>query len=314
MLRFLALSILLVCQTAQAVEPPSYVLEWGIPGSMPGEFLAIQGVAVDDVGFVYVVDQSNHRVQKFTASGVFVTQWGTFGSQPGNLTYPTGIAHRAGEIYVVDHSNHRIQVFDKAGSVLRGFGNVPGPGFLSYPIDVAVDTDGFVYVSDEGDGQFSPLDDTVKKYASDGTFVMNWGVPTRAFGIHTSDGRVYVGGNVIAVHATDGVFQGTIGSVGSAPGQFRLAAHIARDPAGNFYVGDNGNHRVQMFDASFQFLTQWGEQGSAPGQFVRPNFLAIDAAGDIYVSDNGNSRIQKFAFAPVAARLTDWSQFKRAYR
>ena len=42
-------------------------------------------VAIDSQGMVYVADNANHRVQKFTPEGEFVMVIGRLGSQPGEL-------------------------------------------------------------------------------------------------------------------------------------------------------------------------------------------------------------------------------------
>ena len=44
-----------------------------------GQFNAPAGVAVASDGSVYVTDSGNHRIQKFTSEGVFVSKWGTEG-------------------------------------------------------------------------------------------------------------------------------------------------------------------------------------------------------------------------------------------
>jgi tripartite motif-containing protein 71 len=55
----------------------------------------------------------NHRVQEFTSSGVYLTQWGTQGGGPGQFDIPCwGIAADAdGNVYVADSANQRIQKF-----------------------------------------------------------------------------------------------------------------------------------------------------------------------------------------------------------
>ncbi len=75
-------------------------------------------VAVDSSGNVYVVDSYNHRVQKFTSSGVFLLEWGGFGSDDGKLYYPKGIAvDSSNNVYVVDAYNHRVQKFTSSGVI-----------------------------------------------------------------------------------------------------------------------------------------------------------------------------------------------------
>jgi len=64
------------------------------------------------------------------------------------------------------------------------------------------------------------------------------------------------------------------------------------------YVVDMGNHRIQKFDTSTNFLPQllakWGTKGQEPGQFWNPWGIACDRDGCIFVTDTGNHRIQKF--------------------
>jgi DNA-binding beta-propeller fold protein YncE len=75
---------------------------WGTRGTGAGEFNDPCGVAVDGGGNVYIPDRGNHRVQKFTSNGTFVTQWGT-----SQLNWsPRGLAlDNADNVYIIDASN-----------------------------------------------------------------------------------------------------------------------------------------------------------------------------------------------------------------
>jgi uncharacterized protein (TIGR03663 family) len=86
----------------------------------------------------------------------------------------------------------------------------------------------------------------------------------------------------------------TWGSQGKGQGQFQDPRGIAVDEAGNVYVADSGNHRIQKFDSRGQFITQWGSQGMGSGQFQEPWGIAVDAEGHVYVADTWNHRVQKF--------------------
>jgi hypothetical protein len=52
------------------------------------------------------------------------------------------------------------------------------------------------------------------------------------------------------------------GSRGSGQGQFNIVHGIAIDAQGNVYVGDEGNKRVQVFDADGNFKTQFTNVGA----------------------------------------------------
>jgi DNA-binding beta-propeller fold protein YncE len=66
------------------------------------------------------------------------------------------------------------------------------------------------------------------------------------------------------------------------------------DEAGDVYVADWRNDRVQKFTSDGEFVMKFGESGSANSEFNRPTDVAVDADGDIYVCDRGNNRVQLF--------------------
>lgn len=72
---------------------------------------------------------------------------------------------------------------------------------------------------------------------------------------------------------------------------------MATDAAGNVYVADTNNHRIQKFTGGGAYITQWGSHGSGDGQFDAPLGIAIDTAGNVHVADANNNRIQKFGDA-----------------
>ena len=47
------------------------------------------------------------------------------------------------------------------------------------------------------------------------------------------------------------------GDVGNGQGQLTMAKSIAVDPQGKVYIGDRSYARIQKFDASGKFVTQW---------------------------------------------------------
>ncbi len=73
---------------------------------------------------------------------------------------------------------------------------------------------------------------------------------------------------------------------------FYMPSAVSVDGAGNLYVLDTGNHRVQKFGPDGKYLATYGRQGQGPGEFYYPAWLAIDAKGFIYVTDPNNQRIQ----------------------
>jgi sugar lactone lactonase YvrE len=89
-------------------------------------------------------------------------------------------------------------------------------------------------------------------------------------------------------------YTSSFGSLGAGNGQFNKPADAAVDAAGNIWVADRENNRLQKFNAKGEYLSQLGSKGSGDGQFEKPWGVAIDASGNIWVADSGNGRVQKF--------------------
>ena len=80
--------------------------------------------------------------------------------------------------------------------------------------------------------------------------------------LHVADGH---GGNDrIAKFNKDGDFLKSWGQTGSAQGQFNQIRGIASDAAGNIYVADAGNNRIQVFDGEGAFVADH-QHRDAPG-------------------------------------------------
>ena len=77
----------------------------GSYGTGDGQFDALAGVAIDSLGFVYVVDAGNNRVQKFDSDGNFITKWGSHGTGPGEFENPVAIdIDSLNRIYVTNNN------------------------------------------------------------------------------------------------------------------------------------------------------------------------------------------------------------------
>jgi sugar lactone lactonase YvrE len=98
----------------------------------------------------------------------------------------------------------------------------------------------------------------------------------------------------VVVFSTKGEFLRAWGGEGEDDGQFIFPATIEIDSAGNVYVVDVINARVQKFDSAGNHLLTVGELGGKAGSFYRPKGVAVDVAGNIYVSDSFLGVVQVF--------------------
>lgn len=130
-----------------------FLAQWGRPGKGPGEFDLPHGIALDQVGRVYVADRSNARVQVFDSTGRFLADWhGPLLGRP----YAVAVSPD-GTILTVDGGDQPTVPPDRGGAThltasgkvlerFGSFGNHDGQFRLAH--DLAVAKDRAVYVVD----------------------------------------------------------------------------------------------------------------------------------------------------------------------
>ena len=226
----------------------------------PGTFNEPWGVAVGPDGSVYVSDTWNHRIQKFTPDGQFVTSWGQYGQADQQYGFwgPRGLAVDAdGNVYVADTGNKRIVVFDAQGIYLSEFGSAGlDPGQFDEPVGVAVDENGEVYVTDTWNQRvqtFTPSDDKTFFFPDRQWDVFGWygqSLDNKPFIAVNAEGHVFVTDpeqyRVIEFTGEGDVVR-TWGDFGDTPTTFELASGIAVDPDGHVWVTDGANNRIMRF-------------------------------------------------------------------
>jgi sugar lactone lactonase YvrE len=176
----------------------------------------------------------------------------------------------------------------------QGLGN----GRFQKPRAVAIDAKDRLYIVD--------MTARIQVFDADGKFLRSWRTPQSQNGRPTGlsidqQGRVvvadthyyrvlfYTPGGVLLEEETIG------GTLGQGEGEFEFLTDVVQDSAGNYYVGEYGQHdRIQKFSPAGEFLLQWGTHGEAPGQFRRPQGLLVDGQDRIWVADACNHRIQVF--------------------
>jgi sugar lactone lactonase YvrE len=307
-----------------------------------------------------VADSLNETIREITPAGVVTTLAGSpgqFGSTDGTganarFNDPTGLAvDLAGNVYVADAGNDTIRKIAPGGVVTTFAGTAGAPGSadgtganarFNFPVSVAVDSAGNLYVADEGNS-------TIRKITPDGTvstLAGTAGVTGSADGTgaaaqftHPAGVAVDLAGNVyvadtfnaeireITLAGVVTTIAGTAGMAGSANGtgsaaQFSLPGGIAVDNQGNIYVAEgldmgNGNDDVREITPAGVVTTLAGSVdmiGSADGigggaQFNSPTSLAVNGWGDIAVADSGNDTIRELSIqsVPVQSGLTGTS-------
>jgi streptogramin lyase/ribosomal protein L27 len=287
-------------------------------------------LALDNDGNMYVADRGNNSIRKISTSGVVTTLAGKviggFTNGTGtNATFrgPNGIAvDPQGFVYVSDGSNNAIRKISPSGVVSTFAGGTSGfidgtgtSAQFDHPASLVIDTDGNVYVSDNGNQSIRKIstDGVVTTLAGSGERGYVDGTGTAAefqepFGLVIDPtGNLYVADNfnlrlrkitpegVVTTVAGSGNYASTDGTGTDA--QFSGLIGLALDNSGNIYVADAGGQSIRKVTPSGVVTTVAGNgigfEDGTEAKFYNPTGLTIDAAGNLYVADSGNNRIRK---------------------
>ena len=111
------------CRVHRFSSGGALIASWGNPGkTAPNDFHLPHCLWVDSQGLVYVCDRENERIQVFTGSGEFVTQWTDMGR-------PTAIYMDAEETVYVSELTPRVSIWDKQGN-LQARWDSPSPHWI----------------------------------------------------------------------------------------------------------------------------------------------------------------------------------------
>ncbi len=187
------------------------------PGDGPAEFFGPQGIAVDGSGNLYVAEAVNNRVQKLSPTGQSLARWGSRGTAPGQFDSPWALTvDAAGNLYVTDLNNNRVQKLSASGDPLMQLGGTPGAdaGQMKQPRGVSVDAQGNIFVADTQNHR-------IEQFGADGTFTGQWR------------------------RCEDGPDPCQFPNSGKGLGEFFYPRGLVVDAAGQLYVADTSNNRVQ---------------------------------------------------------------------
>ena len=218
---------------------------------------------------------------------VLVTTWGGFGTAPGQFVEPSSVElDSAGFVYVAGHEN-RVQKFTREGELVLIWGtNGPGDGEFDHPHGLAIDRarGDIVYVGDQENHRMQVFD-------ADGTFRRQWSDPQfkhiHDVGIDPATGDVFIGDyelHVLQRFTATGTPLGELGGMGAGPGRFFGIWGVSTDSAGNIYVADTFNRRIQKLAPDGSFVAEWTSYEGTP--FVKPTGVFVDARDIVYVCDS----------------------------
>jgi prepilin-type N-terminal cleavage/methylation domain-containing protein len=256
---------------------------------------------------IWVADYGNNRVEEFSPSGAYLSQFGTAGSGNGQFSGPTGIAVDAsGNIWVVDYGNDRVEEFSPSGAYLSQFGSYgTGNGQFVLPESIAIDASGNILVADYWNNrveEFSPSGAYLSQFGTAGSGNGQFSGPGEiAFNPYT--GNIYItdeGNNRVEVFSSSSAYLSQFGSYGTGNGQFSTPYGITYYN-GSIWVTDNGNNRVQEFSGGGGglgvgvYFSQFGTTGSGNGQFSGPESISVDVSGNFWIADYQNNRVEEFS-------------------
>jgi DNA-binding beta-propeller fold protein YncE len=214
----------------------------------------IIGLAIDDADRLFVSDTKLHRIM------VFDKDHKVEGAISEGVVDPGGMAidNENRFLYVADAALDQVLVYDADKlTLIRKIGTagkkhtLTEPGQFAVPTNVAVDSDGNLYVTDM-------FNNRVEVFDADGNFIRAWGKAgdrpgyfARPKGIAIdSDGHVWVADanmDILQCYTQDGHFLMWMGGHGLFPGQFRAVAGLYIDKNNRMFTSEQFPGRVQMF-------------------------------------------------------------------
>jgi hypothetical protein len=321
---------------------PGIPTSFGEEGSGPGQFhgptaigINESGGLVEGAGDVYVVDRGNNRVERFSASGLYLGQFDGTGAfevegkkeagppaPTGKFAQPDGVAINSnplgsatGNVYVADSGNRVIDRFGATGQYLGQLKETcekpespPCAGSKSIPFGrldaLAFDSSGNLWVSESREGEawideFSEAGGFVKAFAT-GRSVFDPG------GIAVASGNVFVGRQnfVLRLDAATGVLIAEFNTQ-SNNGQGVLA--LALDPSSNNLLLDDNEARNES-ESVIVVHGPLGEPYAAPletfpAEPLEPlknsNGIAVSPTHAAYITQRTANNVQLFEYIQV---------------
>ncbi|MBT2559430.1 IPT/TIG domain-containing protein [Hymenobacter sp. ISL-91] len=252
-----------------------------------------RAIALDGQNNIFVVNQAQSFVRKYSPNGDSLTQIGGAGAATGQFQQPGGVAvDAAGNLYVADTGNNRLQKIGANGQVQWVYAPAGAPALVQ-PIDVKLAPDGSVYVLNSNytavrlnaAGQL--LASLSLRFPGQDMFDKTWGLAI------DSANKLYVVSSrqrAIQQYSAQGVHQGNFGADSISLNGAHAA--LAMDGAGNVYLADAYDREqsvssIRKLSPNGKQLAKWGNDMTF-GHRMRQ-----DEAGNIYYMDFKQTRIVK---------------------
>ncbi len=223
------------------------------------------------------------------------------GNEVGQFFEPRDVAVLAnGNLVIADTVNRRVQIVDAQGT---SFQTLTGDEFpFEEPLAVEVNSRDEILI----------LDSTLQwiyRYDGAGNFLGRFGGPT-AYLFHPRGLTVFAddtlavadtGQSRLVLFSADGTQAGSIGGLGSGPGQFNEPTDVLRDAQGTYFVTEAENNRIQRVDASGNHLNQWA---IPPAYAFNGPHLALGPDGSIFVTESQSRSLLRYG--PDGTLLDQW--------
>jgi streptogramin lyase len=249
------------------------------------------------------------------------TNWGYTNAQGTNAAFfsPRGVAlDRFGNLYVADADNYVIRKIDTKGNVTTVAGNdlaqgasKNGPGTnatFDYPMDVAIDRLGNVYVADSS--MIRKIDTNSNVTTLAGNFYGASGLAVDGSGnVYVADSnnnmirKIDTNGNVTTLAGNNKfIAYGYVDGIGTNA-TFNYPADVAVDGLGNVYVADLCNQAIRKIDTNNVVTTIIANSPVLNG----PMGLALDGSGNLFVAESSGNAIREISATGVLTTLAGGS-------
>ncbi len=263
---------------------------------------APNGVAVDNLGNVYVTDSTANTLTEFAAGSNGV---GTVVST-GKVTLkaPSAVAvDNVGDIFIANTGASQVVEIPVVNGVLTNASTAALPLALTNPEGVATDGVGNLYIADTGDNNllFVPNISGTLEPAAASSYGATLNGPS-AVTVDSSN-NVYVSeaGNEDLLEFTAPL--GSAAPIKVASG-FNGPTSLATDASGSVYVVDSGSASI------IRYANVGGNLGAhtlVGSTLTNPTGVAVDAAGNLYATDKTDAIVAEIQRVTTALEFGGWN-------